>query len=182
MVGANGQQQQSQEEAMAHEVEMAMHEDNARRGQNGPSPSEQAHLIDNVVESELTTGDKGLENLAAKDFPLSNYDDEVDTVEFKWIQEILNLFSKARHPHAGSCLQGLARAWAVGDSDARLEALEPDEVARDEAYLMGTYSRATRGEGMAQQETSAKQVQESHAIRHDSGSSGGGGLLGRFRS
>jgi len=179
MPSANGH---DQEQAMAHDEIMALHRDNTQQASRAPSPSEQAHLIDNVVESELETDDEGLANLAAKDFPLSNYDDEVDTVEFKWLQEILNLFSKARHPHPGSGLQGLARAWAAGDSNERLEALDPDEVARDEAYLMGTYSRAKRGEGMAQQETSAKQVQESHAIRHDSGSSSGGGILGRFRS
>lgn len=181
MVGTNGHKEQ-QEEAMAHQEIMALHQNNDHQARHAPSPSEQAHLIDNVVESELTTDDEGLQNLRAKDFPLSNYDDEVDTVEFKWVQEILNLLSKARHPHPGSGLQGLARAWATGDPDERLEALDPDEFARDEAFLMGTYSRAKRGEGMAQQETSAKQVQESHAIRHDSGSSSGGGLLGRFRN
>jgi len=180
MAATNGHSE-GQEEVMEHDEFMALHQNNNQN--SAPSPSEQAHLIDNVVESELETDDKGLENLSAKDFPLSNYDDEVDTVEFKWLQEILNMFSKARHPHPDSALQGLARAWAVGDSDERLEALGPDDVARDESYLMGTYSRAKRGEGMAQQETSAKQVQESHAIRHGSGSSSsGGGLLGRFRS
>jgi len=126
MAATNGHSE-SQDEVMEHDEFMALHQNNGSN--NAPSPSEQAHLIDNVVESELETDDKGLENLSAKDFPLSNYDDEVDTVEFKWLQEILNMFSKARHPHPDSAMQGLARAWAVGDPDVRLEALGLDDVA-----------------------------------------------------
>lgn len=172
-----------QQEAMEHDELMALHQANARQAQQGPSPADQARLIDKVVDSELETNDPGLSNLRAKDFPLSNYDEEVDTVEFKWLQEILNIFSKARHPHPRSGLQGLSRAWAAGDSSNRLESLSPEEFAQDEAYMLGTYSRAKRGEGMAQQETSAKQVTESHAIREGSTSSSGkGGLLGRWRS
>lgn len=169
------------EEAMGHEEAMVLHEANARQARHGPTPADQARLLDKVVESDLETDDAGLDNLRAKDFPLSNYDEEADTTEFKWLQEILNIFSKARHPHPRSCLQGLSRAWAAGDPGDRLQALGLDEFARDEAYLMGTYSRAKRGEEMAQQETSAKQVTESHAIREDSGSSKGG-LLGRWRN
>lgn len=173
---------QERQEAMGHDELMALHRANAKQARHGPSPADQARLLDKVVDSELETNDTGLSNLSAKDFPLSNYDEGVDSVEFKWVQEILNIFSKSRHPHSRSCLQGLSRAWASGDPGDRLRALELDEYAQDEAYLLGTYSRAKRGEEMAQQETSAKQVTESHAIREDESSSGGGGLIGRFRS
>jgi hypothetical protein len=174
-------QQRQQEEALEHEEVMALHQANTQQARHGPNPADQARLLDKVVESELDTDDDGLSNLRAKDFPLGNYDEEADAHEFKWIQEILNIFSKARHPHARSGLQGLSRAWAAGDSGNRLGALALDELAQDEAYLLGTYSRAKRGEDMAQQETSAKQVNETHAIREDSGGSSSGGLLGRFR-
>lgn len=176
------QAEQQQERAIEHDELMALHKANARRSQNGPSHGDQARLLDKVTESELETGDVGLENLRAKDFPLSNYDDGPDTTEFKWMQEILNIFSKARHPHPRSGLQGLARAWACGDPGNRLEALGLDELARDEAFLLGTYSRAKRGEGMAQQETSAKQVTESHAIRENASGGSKGGLIGRAKS
>lgn len=173
---------QSQEQAMDRQEFMALHQNNTTRAREGPSPSERASLIDNVVETELETGDKGLSNLGAKDFTLSNYDEEVDTVEFKWIQEIVNILSKSRHPHPGSGVTGLSRAWAAGDPTNRLEPLSPEELAQDEVYLLGTFSRAKRGEGMAQQETSGKMITESHAIQdsRDSRSSSGGGLLGRF--
>lgn len=174
--------QEQQDRAMEHEAELALHKGNFQQAGRGPSPADQARLLDKVVESELETTDTGLENLRAKDFPLGNYDDEVDTFEFKWFQEILNIFSKARHPHPRSGLQGLSRAWAAGDAAERLQALNLAEYSRDEAYLLGTYSRATRGEDMAQQETAAKQVTESHAIREGGGSSSKGGILGRFRS
>lgn len=175
------EQRRRDEQAMEHDVEMALHEHNARRARGGPDHGEQARLLETVLESDLQTDDQGLGNLNARDFPLSNYEEHIDTTEFKFIQEIINVFSKARFPHPRSCLQGLSRAWATGDPGNRLESLELDEWARDEAYLLGTFSRAMRGEGMAQQETSAKQVTESHAIRQDGSSSGGGGLRGRYK-
>lgn len=175
-------QQQQQQNAMAHDEVMQLHQTNARRAKHAPSPEEQARLIDKVVESELETQDPGLENLNAKDFPLSNFDEEIDTTEFKWVQEILAMFSKARYPYPESGLQGLARAWATGNPADRLNALEVDEYAQDEAYLLGTYSRAKRGEDMAQQETSAKQVTESHAIRDDGNSANKGGVRGWWRN
>lgn len=167
---------------MEHEEIMALHEGNERRARNGVDRHGQSRVLETVLESELETDDEGLSNLNAQDFALSNYDEGVDTIEFKWVQEILNLFSKARYPHARSGLQGLSRAWAAGDTSDRLEALGPAELTQDESYLLGSYSRAKRGEEMAQQETSAKQVTESHAIREDGESSGGGGLLGRWRN
>lgn len=174
---------QQQEKAMEHEELMALHDANTRQSQTGPTPADQARLLEQTVETDLETDDPGLENLSAKDFPLSNYEEEVDTVEFKWQQEIMNLFSKARHPHPGSGLQGLSRAWAAGNSSDRLESLSPEELAQDEGYLLGTFSRAKRGEGMAQQETTAKSINESHAIRDgNSSTSSGGGIIGRWRS
>lgn len=165
---------------MDHEEEMAL----IQGGLSQPSrtPQDRARLIETVLDSDLEASDGALDNLNAKDFPLGNYDDEeVDTTEFKWMSEILDLFVKARYPHPGSGLQGLSRAWAAQDTSERRQALGLDEFAQDEAFKMGTYSRAKRGEGMAQQETSAKQVTETHAVRDDSSSSNGG-LLGRFRN
>lgn len=179
-MSSRGQQRQ-RDEAREHDEFMALHKGGMQRAQDGPTPADQARLIDKVTESDLETGDAGLENLKAKDFTLANYDGEVDTHEFKFLQEIQNVFSKARYPHPKSGLTGLSRAWAAGDSSARLEPMALDEYARDESYLMGTFSRATRGEGMKQQETAAKQVTESRAIREGTSSGDGGGLIGRFR-
>lgn len=159
---------------------MQLHEAGLARSDR--DPGDRARLIDTVIESELDASDDALLNLRAKDFPLSNFDDEeIDTTEFKWMSEILDMFVKARHPHPGSGLQGLSRAWATQDGSDRLEALGLDEFAKDESFKMGTYSRAKRGEDMAQQETSAKSVQETHAVRDDNSSSNSG-LLGRWRS
>lgn len=172
---------EQQDRAADHDIEMMLHEANERQARSGPGPGDQARLLETVIKSDLETDDAGLVNLVARDFPLSNYEEGVDTVEFKWLQEILNVISKARRPHSRSGLQGLSRAWAAGDTADRLEALGLDEMARDEAYMLGTFSRATRGEGMAQQENAAKQVTESHAIREDGSSGGGGGIRGRWR-
>lgn len=180
-MSTNGNER-AMEQHMDHEVEMALHQANARRARNGQQPADQARLLETVIESDLESGDPGLQNLKARDFPLANYDEDEDSVEYKWVQEILNLFSKARYPHPRSGLQGLSRAWATGDPANRLRSLGLDEYANDEAYLLGTFSRATRGEAGFQQETSAKQVTESRAIRDGVSSSKKGGLLGRFRS
>jgi len=165
---------------MAHEENMTLHQ--AGLNQRSASPRDRARLLETVIESDLDASDDALMNLSAKDFPLGNYDDEeVDTTEFKWMSEILDMFIKARYPHPGSGLQGLSRAWAAQDPSERRQPLALDEFAKDESYKMGVYSRAKRGEDMAQQETSAKQVTETHAVRDDNGSSSGG-LLGRFRN
>lgn len=168
----------TQDELMAHEEAMQLHQAGLQR--HGVGPGDRARLLDTVIESDLETTDEALANLRAKDFPLSNFDEEVDTTEFKWVQEILDMFVKARYPHPESGLQGLSRAWATGDTSDRRQAIDLDEFAKDEAYKLGTYSRAKRGEGMAQQETSAKQVTETHAVSDNRGSSKGG-LLGRWK-
>jgi hypothetical protein len=168
-----------QEALMAHEEAMQLHQ--AGLQQAGQGPGDRARVLDTVLESELETGDEALLNLRAKDFPLSNFEEEVDTVEFKWLAEILDMFSKARYPHPGSGLQGLARAWATGDTGNRRQALDLDEMAKDEAFKLGAFSRAKRGEDMAQQETSAKQVTETHAVS-DNGGGSKGGLLGRWKN
>lgn len=178
MSGRDGQQQQ--EEVLSHNEAMLLHEANTKR-RSDPDRVGQARVLETVLESDLETSDDGITNLNARDFALSNYDPETDTTEFKWLQEILNIFSKARYPHPRSGLTGLSRAWAAGDAGDRLQPLGLDELARDEAYLMGTFSRAKRGENMKQQETSAKQVQETHAISDRNSSSGGGGIRGRIR-
>lgn len=174
-------QQNGRQEAREHDEVMELHRANQQRAQQGRDPADQARLIDKMIDSELDVPISELDNLSAKDFPLGNYDDDgVDTTEFKWMQEIMVLFVRGPHPHPGSGLQGLSRAWATGESNNRKEALSLSEQAEIESYILGTFSRAKRGEDMAQQETSAKQVHESHAIREDSSSSGGGGILGKF--
>lgn len=173
------QHQRDREAMMAHEESMQLHQ--AGLQQPSRTPKDRARLLETVIESDLDSTDAALANLRAKDFPLSNFDEETDTVEFKWMQEILDMFVKARYPHPGSGLQGLSRAWAASDSSDRRESLGLDEFAKDESFKLGTYSRAKRGEGMAQQETSAKQVTETHAVR-ENGSSNKGGILGRWRS
>ncbi len=161
-----------------HDETMQLHQVNQQQARNGRDPADQARLVDKMVESELEVSDDSMANLKAKDFPLGNYDDEgVDTTEFKWVQEIMRLFARGRYPHPRSGLQGLSREWATGDAGNRKEAVGLDEQAEDEGFLLGTFGRAKRGEDMAQQETSAKQVTESHAIHEEGGSSNRGGLL-----
>lgn len=165
---------------MAHEETMALHQ--AGLSQPSRSPQDRARFMETVTESELESSDDALENLSAKDFPLSNFDDEdVDTTEFKWMSEILDLFVKSRYPHPGSGLQGLSRAWAAQDSSERRQSLGLDEFAIDESYKLGAFSRAKRGEDGFQQETASKSVNETHAVRDSNGSSSGG-LLSRFRN
>lgn len=160
--------------------ELAMHQEGMRAMQE-MSRKERARLLEATVESELEATSDGLDNLKAKDFPLANYDDEADVHEFKWLQEIILEFQRAKHPHPDSVLQGPIREWAFDDPTASLEALDMDEFIQDETYFMGTFSRATRGEDGFQQETNAKQVRESYAV-NEGNDGGGGGLLGRFRS
>lgn len=174
-------QTEQTERLAAHDLEMALHQGNTRMAQYGPSPAEKARFLDTVLGSELESTDGALGNLSAKDFTLANYKEEVDSHEFKLVQEIVNIFSKARYPHSRSGLQGLARAWAAGDSGERLRAIGLDEAARDESFLLGTFSRATRGEGMAQQESAGKTITESHAYNDREGA-GSGGIRGRWRN
>lgn len=171
---------QEAQDVMAHEAVLQTQRAALQAGQNShTTPKDRARLLETVIETELVATDDALDNLKAKDFPLSNFDEETDTIEFKWMQEILDIFVKARYPHPRSGLTGLARAWATGDRSDRRHPLGLDEFAQDETYKLGTYSRSKRGEGMAQQETSAKQVTETHAV-HDNGQTSKGGIMARL--
>ena len=173
----NGAQQK---QIMEHEQEMALYQ--AGLSGQSPGPEDRARFLETVTDSDLTTSDDPLENLNAKDFTLSNFDEDgVDTTEIKWMSEILDLIVKARYPHPGSHIQGLTRAWAAHDSSERRQSLGLGEFAQDESYKLGTFSRAKRGEGGMQQETASKSVSETHAVR-DSSRSSSDGLLGRWRS
>lgn len=165
---------------MEHEEDMAL----LQGGLSGQSlgPEDRARFLQTALESELETSEASLENLNAKDFAMSNFDEEgIETTEIKWMSEILDLITKARYPHPGSEIQGLARAWAAQDTSERRQSLGLDEFAQDESYKLGTFSRAKRGEGGMQQETASKSVSETHAVR-DGERSSGNGLLGRWRS
>lgn len=151
----------------------AMHQQNMR--QMTDQQDDRARLLEVTVDSELEAPNDALRNLRAKDFPLSNYDEVADTFEMKGIQEILSLLDEVRHPHPESVLQGAVREWAFDRPGEALEARDPEEIIVNESYLLGTYSRATRGEGGFQQETSAKQTKESITV--DEGGTGGGGSL-----
>lgn len=169
-------------DAQRRQLTARTHGENLRRGAGAGYWGPQ--LIDKVVESELehTDGEGGaLENLRAQDFPLSFYTEGEGPVEFKWQSEIIDMFDKARYPHPQSGLQGLARAWATGDTSDRKSARELDEIVTDESYKMGTYSRATRGEEGAQQEEFGRQVSEAHTYTDGTGQDGGGGLLSWLR-
>lgn len=143
------------------------------QGMQGQQPGDRARLLEVTVDSELEGASDALANLNAKDFPLANYDELADAFEFKGIQEILSVLDEARHPHPDSVLQGAVREWAFDDQNESLEARSPEETIMNESYLLGTYSRATRGEEGFQQETSAKQTRESITVDEDTSSGGG---------
>lgn len=138
---------------------------------------DRARLLEVTVDSELEAPNDALRNLRAKDFPLANYDELADAFEVKGIQEILALLDEVRHPHPESVLQGAVREWAFNKPGEALEARDPEEFIVNESYLLGTYSRATRGQGGFQQETSAKQTKESITVDE-----GGNGKSGKLRS
>lgn len=150
----------------------------------GPDHEGRARLLEFVSDSDLRAPDdepespSPLRNLRAKDFPLANFDEMADTFEFKGLQEVLRVINEARYPHPESVLQGAVREWAFDEPGEALEAREPDEMVIEETFLLGTYSRATRGEEGMQQEVSAKQSRESIAI--DEGGGSGGGLRSRI--
>ena len=165
---------------MGREETMALHQHGLAESAGGPK--DRARFIESVLDSELEASDDSLSNLSAKDFPLAKFDDdEVDTTEFKWMSEILDMVVKARHPHPGSHLQGLTRAWGAQETSERRQALGLDEFAVDESFKLGAFSRAKRGEGGFQQDTASKSVNETHAVRDSNGSSSSG-LLARWRS
>jgi hypothetical protein len=172
---------ESQEALMNQQRDIQLHRENLR-GER-PNQLAGAYYISEVVDSELEASSDSLDNLSAKDFPLANFDGEgVDTTEFKWLAEIYLLFDRAQYPHPRSGLVGVARQWAFDDTARAEEHLGLDEVIMDETFAMGAYSRAKRGEGMAQQE-SANKVTEERRSEIDGGdsSSGRGGIMGWLR-
>lgn len=166
-----------QERLVNKERDIQLHRENLR-GER-PNQLAGAYYINTVVESELDASSDSLDNLSAKDFPLANFDEkEIDTTEFKWLQEIFKLFDRAQYPHPRSCLTGVARQWAFDDPARAEEHLGVDEVIRDETFTLGTYSRAKRGEGMAQQESANKVTEERKSEIEGGESSGKGGIRG----
>jgi len=159
MPQSNGQ---SREEAMEEQRKQRVHERNiaGMPEQDG----DRARLLEVTVDSDLDAPNEALANLRAKDFPLANYDELADSWEFKGMQEILALLAEVRHPHPESVLQGAVREWAFDEPGEALEARDPEDFIENEAFLLGTYSRATRGEEGFQQETSAKQTRESITV------------------
>lgn len=155
----------------------AIHQQNIR-GMQHDEPDDRARLLEVTVDSELEAPSSSLMNLRAKDFPLANYDELADSFEFKGLQEIVALLDEARHPHPDSVLQGAVREWAFDQPGEALEARGPEETIVGETFLLGTYSRATRGEDGFQQETSAKQTKESITV--DEGENGGGRLRSKI--
>jgi len=139
----------------------------------GEQPGDRARLLELAVDSDLDAPTEALENLTAKDFPLSNYDELADSWEVKGVQEILSVLDEARHPHPESVLQGAVREYAFDDENESLQARSPEEAIVNESFLLGTYSRFTRGEEGFQQETSAKQTREAITVDQDKDSTGG---------
>lgn len=142
------------------------------QGMQGQQPQDRARLLELAVDTDLDAPSNALRNLRAKDFPLANYDELADSFEVKGVQEILALLDEARHPHPDSVLQGAVREWAFDDEAESLEARRPEEAIVKESFLLGTYSRFTRGEEGFQQETSAKQTRESITVDEDASESG----------
>lgn len=170
MPQANGQERDP-EEAQRAAVKGAIHREQIKR-MGASKQDDRARLLEVTVDSELEPPNESLQNLRAKDFPLANYDELADTFELKGIQEILSLFDEVRHPHPESVLQGAVREWAFGERGENLSARDPQDLIVNESYLLGTYSRATRGEEGMQQEMSAKQTRESITVDDTSSSSG----------
>lgn len=164
-------QDQEARDQQAREMQRAALQQQQLQQLQGKQPDDRARLLDEAVKSELDSPSKELENLKARDFPLSNYDEgRTDTFEFKGVQEILSLLDEVRYPHEESVLQGAVREYAFDDQSESLQARTPGEAIVNESFLLGTYSRAKRGEGGFERETNAKQTHE--AITVDDGQSG----------
>lgn len=136
----------------------------------------QASLLNTAVETELQTDSRGLKNLAAKDFPLANFD-AADRTEGRWLPELYMLMDRIRYPHPMSAAVGPMRVWASGGEEDPLFPKSSENVIEDEEFTWGSYSRVTRGEGMKQQETVGKSIKESVLRRAEEVTNRG--LLGR---
>jgi hypothetical protein len=151
-----------------------------RAGNGAPSAAEQASLLHEVTQTDAEAGTaEQLANLLAKDLPLANFDEEHITEHRWWLEAVLERY-QAMHPPSDSAMTGAARAWGADDADAWLEPLGEANLMRDEGGIKVAFSRVTRGEDMAQQETSAKSINE-NTVHRDDRSTSGGGLLGRFK-
>lgn len=168
---ASEQQQAGEPTDYNERVRGAIHQRQIQ-GMQGQQPQDRARLLELAVDTDLESPSSALDNLAAKDFPLANYDELADSFEVKGIQEILSLLDEARHPHPDSVLQGPVREFAFDDENESLRARTPEEGIKNESFLLGTYSRFTRGEDGFQQETSAKQTRESITVDEGDESSG----------
>lgn len=154
-------QKEVQEEAVRGNV-------HAAQVQAGQQNGSQADLIETTVQTDLD-GPDGLSNLKARDFPLGNLDD-ADVQEARWNFEIYRLFYEMEHPHPASAAIGPYRVWASHGQEEPIYPVDMEEFNDSEQYTFGSYTRATRGHQMAQQETSAKQIQESRLLDIDEGS------------
>lgn len=159
-------QVEGQKEVQDKATEGQLHAQNLQGQQSQDS---RADLIQEVVQSDLD-GTAGLQNLNARDFPLANLDD-ADVQEVRWMFEIYGHFDKIARPHRGSGMIGPFRVWAShGEADP---AFPPDmaELNASDQYVLGNYTRATRGHQMAQQETTGKSIQESWLHDYDESAS-----------
>lgn len=138
--------------------------------QAGQQQESRADLIETAVRSDLT-GPRGLTNMGARDFPLANLDD-ADIQESRWLFEIYRLFHQMSRPHPDSAAVGPYRVWASHGQEEPLYPLDMEEYNRSEQYTFGSYTRATRGHQMAQQETANKSIQESWMHNPDDGDKG----------
>lgn len=146
----------------------------------GPSAAQQASLLHEVTQTEAIAGTADqLQNLLTKDLPLANFDEEHITEHRWWLEAVLERY-RAMHPPSDSAMTGAARAWAADDPDAWIDPLDETSLMRDEGGIKVAFSRITRGEEMAQQETSAKSINE-NTVHRDDRTGSKGGILGRIR-
>lgn len=139
------------------------------QGQGVHGQGSRADVMETAVKTDLE-GPRGLNNLNARDFPLANLDSE-DVQESRWNFEIYRLFYQMNRPHPGSAAIGPYRVWASHGGEEPIFPLDMNEFNQSEQFTFGSYTRATRGHQMAQQETSAKQITESflHDIEDKAG-------------
>jgi hypothetical protein len=141
--------------------------------QQGPTRGYAHDILEPGVDETLP---QPLQNLLAKDYPLSNIRSG-DREYFRLLGENISLYVEEEFPPEESLVQGELGAALLEDPGYRTQSLTPRKKTEYRSVLMDSFARSSRGvEGWQQEEfsksTNVRRVEDNRTPED------GGGMLG----